>query len=126
VQFSQVFQNLISNAIKYRRSEPPVIRIEALRDEASWMFSVEDNGRGFDPQFAERIFGLFQRLNNREDGTGMGLSIARKIVERHGGRMWAQSNDGVGSTFFFSLPVSLEAKRDEITQPQPTEVSPAK
>ena len=123
VQFSQVFQNLISNAIKYRRIEPPVIRIEARKDTGTWVFSVEDNGRGFDPQFAERIFGLFQRLNNREDGTGMGLSIARKIVERHGGRMWAKSNDGAGSTFFFSLPFSLEAKRDEAAQTQPSEVS---
>ena len=126
VQFSQVFQNLISNAIKYRRVEPPVIRIEARKDTGSWIFGVEDNGRGFDPQFAERIFGLFQRLNNREDGTGMGLSIARKIVERHGGRMWAKSNDGAGSTFFFSLPVSLEAKRDEVAQTQPGEVSQVK
>ncbi len=112
VQFSQVFQNLISNAIKYRREEPPQIQVDADRDSSNWIFSVRDNGRGFDPQFAERIFGLFQRLHNREDGTGMGLSIARKIVERHGGRMWAQSNEGVGSTFFFSLPVSLESTRD--------------
>ncbi len=112
VQFSQVLQNLISNAIKYRREEAPVIQMEAQKDLSNWIFSVQDNGRGFDPQFAERIFGLFQRLHNREDGTGMGLSIARKIVERHGGRMWAQSSEGTGSTFFFSLPVSLESTRD--------------
>ncbi len=112
VQFSQVLQNLISNAIKYRREEAPVIQVEAHKDLSNWIFSVQDNGRGFDPQFAERIFGLFQRLHNREDGTGMGLSIARKIVERHGGRVWAQSSEGTGSTFFFSLPVSLESTRD--------------
>lgn len=113
VQFSQVLQNLISNAIKYRREEPPWIRIDAQQDASNWIFSVRDNGRGFDPQFSERIFGLFQRLQNREvEGTGMGLSIARKIVERHGGRIWAKSEEGIGSTFFFSLPVTLEGVRD--------------
>lgn len=112
VQFSQVLQNLISNAIKYRRNEPPRIRVEAKRDGTHWIFSVADNGRGFNQQFAERIFGLFQRLHSREvEGTGMGLSIARKILERHGGRIWAESREGVGSTFYFSLPVSLEVVR---------------
>jgi signal transduction histidine kinase len=110
VQFSQVLQNLISNAIKYRSEQPPVITVQAERDSSNWIFSVKDNGQGFDPQFAERIFGLFQRLQSREvEGTGMGLSIARRIVERHGGRMWAKSAEGAGSTFFFSLPVTLEA-----------------
>ncbi len=109
VQFEQLLQNLISNAIKYRREEPPRIRINAKRDPSHWIFSVGDNGRGFDQRFADRIFGLFQRLHTRDvDGTGMGLSIARKIVERHGGRMWAESTEGIGSTFYFSLPVSLE------------------
>lgn len=112
VQFVQVFQNLISNAIKYKRNEPPLIRVEARRDSSNWIISVSDNGCGFNQQFAERIFGLFQRLQMRSvEGTGMGLSIARKIVERHGGRIWAESKEGVGSTFFFSLPVSLEAPR---------------
>jgi signal transduction histidine kinase len=112
VQFSQVLQNLISNAIKYRRDELPLVRVDAQRENTHWTFSFSDNGRGFDQQFAERIFGLFQRLPNSEEGTGMGLAIARRIVERHGGRMWAQSTEGVGSTFFFSLPVTLEATRD--------------
>ncbi len=112
VQFSQVLQNLISNAIKYRREEPPRIHIEAKRDISNWVFSVSDNGRGFNQQFAERIFGLFQRLHGREvEGTGMGLAITRKIVERHGGRIWAESQEGAGSTFYFSLPVSLEVSR---------------
>jgi len=112
VQFSQVFQNLLSNAIKYRRDEQPVIRVHAKRDSSNWVFSVSDNGRGFNQQFAERIFGLFQRLHGRDvEGTGIGLSIARKIVERHGGRIWADSEEGVGSTFYFSLPVSLEVSR---------------
>ncbi len=114
VQFSQVFQNLISNAIKYRRDVAPRIRIRAERDSTHWIISIEDNGRGFDQQFSERIFGLFQRLHGRDvEGTGMGLSIARRIVERHGGRMWANSQEGVGSTFFFSLPVSLESRATE-------------
>ncbi len=126
VQFSQVLQNLISNAIKYRRDEAPVIQVAAYRDSSNWIFSVEDNGRGFDPQFAERIFGLFQRLHNREDGTGMGLSIARKIVERHGGRMWAQSNEGAGSIFFFSLPVSLERTRDGVLAAESKSVAQSK
>ncbi len=112
VQFSQVLQNLISNAIKYRRDERPVIGVEAKRDGSNWIFSVSDNGQGFDEQYAERIFALFQRLHSRDvEGTGMGLSISRKIVERHGGRIWAESTPGVGSTFHFSLPVSLELSR---------------
>jgi len=113
VQFLQVLQNLISNSIKYRRDEPPTVRVSAKRTPGTWVFAFQDNGRGFDPQFADRIFGLFQRLHGREvaEGTGMGLSIARKIVERHGGRMWAESEEGKGSTFFFSLPVSLEVSR---------------
>jgi light-regulated signal transduction histidine kinase (bacteriophytochrome) len=118
VQFSQVLQNLISNAIKYRGKEPPVVTVQAERESSNWIFSVQDNGQGFNPQFAERIFGLFQRLQGREvEGTGMGLSIARRIVERHGGRMWAKSTEGVGSTFFFSLPVTLEGFTDPVPSP---------
>ena len=115
-QFSQVVQNLVSNALKYRSDRTPSIHVAARRDATHWIFSIRDNGRGFDSQFAERIFGLFQRLNNREaiEGTGMGLSIARKIVERHGGRMWAESTEGQGATFFFSLPVTLEGGRQTI------------
>jgi light-regulated signal transduction histidine kinase (bacteriophytochrome) len=116
VQFSQVLQNLISNAIKYRREESPRIHIQARRDRGNWRFSISDNGRGFNQEFAERIFGIFQRLHGREvEGTGMGLSIARKIVERHGGRIWAESTEGVGTTFFFTLPASLEGLRQAST-----------
>ena len=112
VQFAQLLQNLISNAIKYRREEAPRIKIRAKRDSTSWIFSVSDNGRGFNQQFAERIFGLFQRLHPRDvHGTGMGLSIARRILERHGGRIWAESKEGIGSTFYFTLPLSLELTR---------------
>jgi signal transduction histidine kinase len=120
IQFAQVLQNLISNAIKYRREVPPCIRINARRDVTSWVFSVSDNGRGFNQQFAERIFGLFQRLHPHEArGTGMGLSIARRILERHGGRIWAESQEGVGTTFFFTVPLSLETKH----VPEPAEVA---
>ncbi len=123
VQFSQVLQNLLSNAIKYRRDVTPRICVEALKEASNWVFSVQDNGRGFNPEFAERIFGLFQRLHGREvEGTGMGLSISRKIVERHGGRMWAKSEEGVGSTFYFSLPVSLEVARDAAQAEMPDAV----
>jgi signal transduction histidine kinase len=112
VQFSQVLQNLLSNAIKYRRDEPPRIRVQASKERANWTIAVSDNGRGFNQDFAERIFGLFQRLHGRDvEGTGMGLSIARKIVERHGGRIWAESVEGAGSTFYFSLPATLEGLR---------------
>ncbi len=115
LQFAQVFQNLISNALKYGRAIPVCVRIEASRDANDWTFSISDNGLGFDQQFAERIFGLFQRLHSREvDGTGMGLSIARKVVQRHGGRMWAESKEGIGSTFYFSLPVALEPAKETI------------
>jgi light-regulated signal transduction histidine kinase (bacteriophytochrome) len=110
LQFTQLFQNLIGNAIKYRGPQSPTIKISARRSITEWLFSVKDNGQGFDPQYAERIFGLFQRLQNREvDGTGMGLSISRRIVERHGGKIWAESQTGAGSTFYFSLPVTLGA-----------------
>jgi signal transduction histidine kinase len=76
---------------------------------------VSDNGRGFNPEFSERIFGLFQRLHGRDvEGTGMGLSISRRIVERHGGRIWAESSEGHGATFFFTLPASLEVMRQSL------------
>ncbi len=112
VQFSQVLQNLLANAIKYRREEAPRIRVQALKERGNWTLSIADNGRGFNQDFSERIFQLFQRLHGREvEGTGMGLSIARKIVERHGGRIWAESAEGVGSTFYFTLPAALEGLR---------------
>jgi signal transduction histidine kinase len=125
MQFTQVAQNLIGNAIKYRREEAPHIRINAQRNATDWVFSFRDNGRGFNQAFAERIFGLFQRLGNGSvEGTGMGLSITRRIVERHGGRIWAESVEGLGSTFYFSLPVSLEGKQKSQDQERPTSAVP--
>ena len=105
-QITQVFQNLISNAVKYRRpDEPPSIRISAHEQGDSWVIGVYDNGQGFEPEYAERIFGVFKRLHGSDvPGTGLGLAICRRIIERHGGTIWAQSQAGRGSTFFFRLP----------------------
>lgn len=103
---AMVFQNLIANAIRYRRpEEPPRIAIQARQDGAFWEVSVSDNGIGIEPRHTERIFGLFRRLNPQYPGTGIGLSLCRKVVERHGGRIWAEGEPGVGSTFIFTLPV---------------------
>lgn len=105
VQLGQVFQNLIGNAIKFRTEAPPHIVIDAQRANGLWLFSVKDNGIGFAPQYAERIFQMFQRLHERGrfDGSGIGLSIVKRIVERHGGRVWAESQAGAGATFRFTL-----------------------
>lgn len=106
-QLVQLFQNLVGNAIKYQRAaQVPAVHIAAIRNgETHWMFSVQDNGLGIDPQYFERIFGMFQRLHKREQfaGTGIGLAICKKIVERHGGSISVESKPGQGSTFRFSL-----------------------
>ncbi len=107
-QLMQLFQNLVGNAIKFRRSdEIPHIHVGAKRQEDAWEFSVRDNGIGIDPQFADRIFVIFQRLHTRDEysGSGMGLAICKKIVECHRGQIWLESALGEGSTFYFSIPV---------------------
>jgi PAS domain S-box-containing protein len=108
VHLEQVFQNLISNAIRYRCEDPPRIHIAAERQDAVWLFSVRDNGIGIDPKYKERIFGMFKRLHSATEypGSGMGLAISERIVHRAGGRIWVESVPGRGSTFFFTAPAA--------------------
>jgi PAS domain S-box-containing protein len=106
VQLGQVFQNLIGNAVKFRGDVPPQVHISACEDGEQWRFAVQDNGIGIDPAQADRLFRVFERLHTEEEypGTGIGLAICKKIVERHGGRIWLDSEPGNGSTFYFTLP----------------------
>jgi light-regulated signal transduction histidine kinase (bacteriophytochrome) len=102
----QVFQNLIGNALKYRTEDAPQIHISAAYQGAAWRFSVQDNGIGIDPHYKEVIFGVFKRLHRdrKYSGTGIGLAICQRVVERYGGRIWVESSPGKGATFFFTVP----------------------
>jgi PAS domain S-box-containing protein len=112
LHLEQLLQNLLSNAIKYRGPEQPRIQVAAQRAREEWVFSVTDNGIGIDPQYSAQIFGIFKRLHGQKyPGTGIGLAICQKIVERYGGNIWVKSEPGRGSTFFFTLPVAREEEQ---------------
>ncbi len=106
-QITQLFQNLIGNAVKFRGSESPVVTITCEKQERDWLFSVKDNGIGFEQEHAQRIFVIFQRLQGREEypGTGIGLALCKKIIDRHGGKIWAEAEKGKGACFRFTIPM---------------------
>jgi hypothetical protein len=108
-QLVLVFQNLLANAIKFRRAELPRIHVSARERGGEWLFAVKDNGIGIEAQYAERVFIIFQRLHTREEypGTGIGLAVCQRIVERHGGKIWFESAPGSGTTFLFTVPKCL-------------------
>ena len=109
-QLRQLFQNIIGNALKFRSENRPRVQLDAKRDGDQWTFSIRDNGVGFDQRYAERVFGVFKRLHRNADipGTGIGLAICQRIIDRHGGRIWAESKLGEGSCFYFTLPAVAE------------------
>ena len=103
-----LFQNLISNSIKYRREKVPKINISAIKESNQYLFAIKDNGIGISPEHIKKIFLIFQRLHTKEEyeGTGIGLSIAQKIVHQHGGQIWVESETGKGSIFYFTIPIN--------------------
>jgi light-regulated signal transduction histidine kinase (bacteriophytochrome) len=112
LKMSLVFQNLLSNAIKFRQpGGKPNIQIEAQKEGSEWRISVRDSGIGFDPKYAKKIFGAFQRLHGKDvyPGTGIGLAICSRIIEIHGGRIWAEADRGAGATFHFTLPAITDS-----------------
>jgi two-component system CheB/CheR fusion protein len=109
-QLFQLFQNLVGNALKYVGNEKPVVIVQGLEEEQHFLFSVSDNGIGIKPMFFEKIFVLFQRLHHKHQygGTGIGLSVCKKIAEKHGGKIWVTSEPGQGSTFYFTISKEIE------------------
>lgn len=116
-QLILLFQNLIGNALKFHGEKPPVIRVSARREGSDWIYSVRDNGIGMDPAHFERVFVIFQRLHTRREypGTGIGLAICRKIVERHGGRIWVESKPGEGCMFLWTIPAGSTESESTLT-----------
>jgi PAS domain S-box-containing protein len=111
-QLTQLFQNLIANSIKFRGTGPPKIHIGATLNDSQWFFAVEDNGIGLEPTYSDRIFNIFQRLHGAEyPGTGIGLALCKRIVERHGGKIWVESELGKGAKFCFTLPISKDIQK---------------
>jgi signal transduction histidine kinase len=108
-QMLQIFQNLITNGIKFNRSKPPIVEINVIKDEDHYLFSVKDNGVGIDKMYFDKIFEVFQRLNPQREfpGTGLGLAICKRIIEHHKGKLWVESKPNEGATFYFTIPVSL-------------------
>ncbi|MBN8585503.1 MAG: PAS domain S-box protein [Ignavibacteria bacterium] len=121
VQITQVFQNLIANAIKYQGENKPTIDISAEKKDGMWLFAVKDNGIGIEQWFSERIFIVFQKLHDHRKypGSGIGLALCKRVIEKHGGKIWFESEVGKGTTFFFTLPVLEEKKKDKIELQQP-------
>jgi len=115
VLLTTVFQNLLGNSLKFRGEDPPQVRVDAERDGDRWLLRFADNGIGIEHEYAERIFVIFQRLHARNTypGTGIGLSMCRKIVEHHGGTMWLEQRSGPGTVFVVALPALAEPAPDD-------------
>lgn len=124
VQLGRLLQNLIGNGIKYHGDQPPSVHVSAERTDGMWQFAIRDNGIGIDREHHDRIFAIFQRLHGRGEyqGTGIGLAISKRIVERHGGRIWVESEPGQGSTFYFTVPAAQVPNHDDADEPAPEAV----